>query len=109
MNPLLQQFLVTVFRWGLTLLAGLSVKLGIFKDLGETEQYIAAGALALSVLAFSMWGKYKSRLKFMVALHSEVGTTENEVIAKIKSGEPIPTVLTPPNNVPGVPVTPPKP
>lgn len=93
MNPLLQQFLVTVFRWGLTFLAGFAVKLGIFKELGETEQYVAAGAVALAVLVWSLWSKYKGRIAFVKALESPAGTTEQEIKEQIKAESKTPVAL----------------
>ncbi len=85
MNPLLQQFLVTVFRWALTFAAGVLVKIGIFKEASETEQYVAAGALALAVLAWSLWSRYKGRIAFLKALDAPAGTTEAEIKAQVKA------------------------
>ncbi len=102
MNPILQSALLSLVRWALAIAAGFLVKAGIW-DASDAETYVAAGALALLALGWSLWLKYRDRVKLLTALTMTPGATENDVIAHIASGAPTPTVSTPPNTIPGVP------
>ena len=102
MNPMLQEALASIARWALALLAGYLVKHGIWTA-GDASSYVAAGALGIVALGWSIWQKYGARLKLVTALTMPAGTSESAVIQKIASGVPVPTVSTPSNTVPGVP------
>ena len=86
MNPLFQAVLTSFFRWGLTLAAGWLVEHQVWaKD--EAGGYVAGIALALVTLCWSLWSKYKSRLKFLTALEVPSGSSEAHVEAVIKAGK----------------------
>ena len=99
MNPILQSALGSVLRWLLALGAGYLVKAGIWTN-SNAETYVAAGAMALLAIGWSLWQKYHSRIKFLTALTMPVGATENDVTAQVKSGDALPAVNTPANSVP---------
>jgi hypothetical protein len=85
MNPLLVEALASIFRWGLALLAGYLVKAGIW-DASAAETYVAAAAIALVNLGWSLWQKYRSRIAFLTALDMRSGSTESDVKAVIAAG-----------------------
>lgn len=91
MNPLFKEALGSILRWLFSGIAGFFVQRGIWTD-NDAKTYVAAGALALLALGWSLWQKYGARLKLVTALISPVGTTENQVTQKIASGEPVPPV-----------------
>jgi hypothetical protein len=86
MNPLLTQALGSIIRWGLAFLAGYLIEAGIWtKD--DAESYIAAAALAIIGLGWSLWLKYRDRIKFLNALDAKPGTLEKDI--------PAPTLMSP--------------
>lgn len=99
MNPMVQQALVSVVRWGLTFGAGILVQHGIWTA-PDATQYVTAASLAIVALLWSLWDKYKSRQKLVTALVLPKGATEIEVEGTIAAGAPIPSVLTPKDVVP---------
>lgn len=103
MNPILQSALGSILRWALMLGAAALVKHGVWTDT-EAGRYVEAGVVALLALGWSLWQQYKNRVKFLTALMPGP-KTEDEVMAHISSGEATPSILTPPNTVPGVPIT----
>lgn len=78
MNPLLIQAIGSILRAGLMALAGYLVNWGIWTN-DEAGQYVGAAALALIGLGWSLWQKYRSRLKFLAALQAPVGTDEKDL------------------------------
>ena len=56
----------------------------------------------IAALALTLWQKYKSRVRMLIALQPGVHT-ENDVNAILASGAATPTILTPPSTTPGVP------
>lgn len=102
MNPLLSAALGSILRWGLAVLAGFLVQHGVWTST-EATMYVAAASLALLSLGLSLWNKYRGRLTLLTALTMPVGTTENDVKAKISRGDVVPSVTTPSDTVPGVP------
>lgn len=104
MNPLFQSFVGALIRALLLAAAGWATKHGIFTET-QAGAYVEGGVLFLVPLAWAFWNQYKSRVKFLTALMSGP-TSEAEIAARIKAGEPTPTVLTPPNTIPGVPAPP---
>lgn len=102
MNPIAQEAIGSILRWGLAIVAGYLVKQGIWTDAAATT-YVMAASLALLSVGWSLWQKYHDRVKLLTALTMPAGTTENQVIAKVASGAVTPTVTTPPDSVPGVP------
>ena len=85
MHPLLQAALGSILRWALTFLAGFFVEHGIWSQ-DEASAYIAGAVVAILTLAWSLWQKYHSRIKFLTALQSPAGTSEATVDAKINTG-----------------------
>jgi hypothetical protein len=86
MNPLFQEALGAILRHFLTGAAAYLVARGIWSET-EAQQYVAAAVLGLIGLGWTFWQKYKMRSKFLAALVSEPGLTENQVEALAKNGE----------------------
>lgn len=105
MNPLLTAALGSILRWALAILAGYLVKKGIWSD-SEAATYVTAGALGLLTLGWTLWERYKARVKLLTALTLPEGSTENELKDHMKSATVKPSILTPPDSVP-TPATPP--
>lgn len=109
MNPVLLDLLTALAKWGVTVFfTWLTAKHVITAPEGDRFATAIISHLAMwiamgSPLAWIIWGKIKARQKLMMALSMPEGSTENEVKAAIKAGEPTPTVWTPPNTIPGVP------
>jgi hypothetical protein len=82
-NTLQQQFLGALVRWGLTLLSGWLMARGTLKE-GVSEEVIAATALAVPPLLWSLWQKAKARLAFKVALTLPAGAQEADVKEALK-------------------------
>lgn len=93
MNPILSAALGSILRWALAAGAGYLVKAGIWTG-SDAETYVAAGALGLLGLGWSLWNKYHGRVKFLTALTMPAGTTENDVKLHIALGAPTPSVTT---------------
>lgn len=102
MNPLAQVALGSVLRWALAIGAGYLVQAKIWTD-SEAATYVTAAALAILSLGWSMWQKYTSRRKLVVAL-TLPPTTEQVVELTIASGVALPAVTTPKDRVPKAPV-----
>lgn len=75
MNPVLAAALGAILRWALAFLAGYLVNAGIWKS-DEAETYVAAAVLGLLGLGWSLFQKYKARIKFLAALNAPAGTPE---------------------------------
>lgn len=101
MNPILSAALGSMLRFLLVGVASWLVSHGIWSD-AEAKQYIEAGVLFLLAVIWSLWTHYRTRIKFLTALMPGP-KTESEVKEHIKSGEPTPSVNTPPDTIPGVP------
>lgn len=92
MNPLAVEALGAIVRWVLTIGAGYFVQHGIWTaDAAST--YVAAGALGLVTLGWSLYRKYSSRMKLLTAIANS-GSTEHEVEAQVASSVPNPSVTT---------------
>ena len=77
MNPLLVEALGSIVRAGLNIVAGYLVTAGIWTS-GDAEKYVAAAALAVISIGWSVWQKYGMRGKLVTALALPSGVTENE-------------------------------
>ncbi len=66
MNPILQAAIGSIIRWCLALLAGYLVKAGIWTG-SDAQTYVAAGSLAILALGWSIWQKFRSQVKGLVA------------------------------------------
>jgi hypothetical protein len=98
MNPVLQAALGSILRWAFTLGAGYLIRAGIWQQ-QDAETYVAALTLALLTLAWSLWAKYRSRVKLLTALQMPKGSTENDMNDCVKRGE-TPPILTKASEVP---------
>src|SRR3990167_10585049 len=85
MNPLLVSALGSLVRWVLAFGAGWLVNRGVWTEAAASE-YLAAGSLAVVAIAWSVWQKYRSRIKFLTALEAPAGTDEEMVDVKISRG-----------------------
>ena len=85
MNPLLQSALASIARAILIGSSGFLVQRGIWSQ-SAAETYMTALSLFVVGLGWSLWEKYKSRIKFLTALESPVGTTEAKVNSVIALG-----------------------
>jgi hypothetical protein len=86
MNPLFAAILGSFIRWGLTILATWLVEHGVWSS-GDSATYVTGLTLGAVTLAWSLWSRYKSRIKFLTALELPSGSSEqyvNETIAKGK-------------------------
>jgi len=54
---------------------------------GSTEEWVGAVVLVVLGVLWSLYQKYVERIKLLTALQSKAGTTEEEVVAKIASGQ----------------------
>ncbi len=85
MNPILLSALGSILRWLFAIGAGYLVQRGIWTDADATA-YVSAAALGLLSLAWSLYNKYRGRVKFLTALDMPVGATEAEVKTKVDAG-----------------------
>jgi hypothetical protein len=99
MNPLLFSALGAILRWVLAFGAGFFVERGIWSS-EDAATYVAASAVALLALGWSLWSKYRGRVKLLTALAMPMGTTEATVKEHIAAGLPTPSVATPATVVP---------
>ena len=102
MNPVFVAAITSILRWALAIGAGYLVKAGIWTQ-GDATSYVAAAALAILSLAWSQRDKIVSRTQLLVALMPGMHT-EQQVMAHIADKLPTPSLLTPANTSPGVPV-----
>lgn len=98
MNPLLIEALGAIIRWMLAALAGYLVKAGIWSA-DDASSYVAAAALFVIGLGWSLWQKYGMRAKLMVALSSSQTMTENQATAAARLIT-APSVATPKDETP---------
>jgi len=78
MNATLQKALGSIVRHVLTTGAGYFVSKGIWTT-AEANDYIMALSLGILGVGWSLWDKYKSRIKFLNALDASPGTPEDEI------------------------------
>jgi hypothetical protein len=78
MNPMLAAFLTAALRHVLTGVFGALVARGVITE--EQGAMFMAGLIGwLLVVGWSLWQKYKGRIRFLAALEAEPGTPEHEV------------------------------
>jgi len=104
MPIILQSAIGSILRWAL-LYGGVPflVKHGIWTE-SDADKYVEGTVVALLTLGWSLWNQYKGRVKFLTALMPGP-RTEDDVLQHIASGATTPSILTPTNTVPGVPIT----
>lgn len=78
MNPTLAAAIGAILRHVLTILAGYLVSKGIWTD-AEASTYVTAAVAALVAFGWSLWTKYKGRLRLLKALELPAGATEAQV------------------------------
>lgn len=83
MNPLLQAALAAIVRWVLAIGAGWIVSHGIWSA-SDAEDYVAAAALALVALGWSLYQKWRQSHAIQVALSLPVGSTEADLHREIR-------------------------
>jgi len=92
MTPLLAEFLGALARWALTFLGAALVEHHVItadqndRFTNAIVEHVMMAAPLVAALAWSLWAKYRSRIKLLTALESEAGTPEQKVDARIKSG-----------------------
>ncbi len=75
MPPMLSAALGSIIRWALALVVPYLVSAGIWTA-DEATEYVAGLSLAILALLWSLWQKYRSRLRFLDALDAPPGTPE---------------------------------
>ena len=75
MGPMLTAALGSIIRWALSLVVPYLVSAGIWTA-DEATTYVTGLSLAILALGWSIWQKYRSRLKFLEALDAPAGTPE---------------------------------
>jgi hypothetical protein len=68
-----------------------------------SPELLSGVATALVGVAMSAYQKYTAKQELLKAIQLPAGNTEDTVKRLVASGVSVPTVLTPPNTVPGVP------
>lgn len=99
MNPMLTEALAAILRFAFTFVAGYLVEHGIWTA-ADAKTYVAAAALAVLGLVWSLWSKYNSRIKFLTALTMQPGATESDVDKVVASEIKNPSVNTPKDTPP---------
>lgn len=85
MNPLLEAALGKIVRYGLMIAAGYLVKRGIWTS-EDAASYVAAAAVAIVTLGWSVWVTSTSRKRLLAALALPAGSTERDAAAAVKAG-----------------------
>lgn len=85
MNELFARFFGALTRFLLAGIAGWFVKKGIIDDNLSTD-LLAAAVIGIPTLIWSLYQKYKDRVKFLTALQLPVGSTESDVEAVVDNG-----------------------
>jgi hypothetical protein len=80
------------------LLAGYIVKAGIWSP-DDASKYVAAGAMALITLGWSIWQKYGMRSKLVTALASN-GPMSEDTASRLSKAPDAPSVTSPKNETP---------
>lgn len=85
MPPLLAAAIGSILRKLLTSAAAFLVAKGYWSE-SEAGDYVAAFVLFVLSFAWSLWKNYKERIKFLIGLYSNFGTTEADVNRLAKTG-----------------------
>lgn len=85
MNPLLSEAIGSILRWALSIAAGLLVQQGIWSQ-AQAQTYVLAASMGALSLGWSLWAKYRARIKFLTALEAPAGATESSVTDKVANG-----------------------
>jgi hypothetical protein len=92
MTTLLRLLLYTLVRYALATIAGIFIARGVWTH-EEAAQFVTPEvvswiAAALGVAAMGLYATYRSRLKFLAALRSPLGTTEQDIKDDLKHRPP---------------------
>ena len=82
MNLQLQEGAASIVRWALALGAGYLVKAGIWTE-GDASSYVAAAALAIVALGWSLYQKHTKNEEVDEALAAPSGTTRAGLRARL--------------------------
>jgi hypothetical protein len=87
MSELWRSFIGSLVRWLLAGIAGYAVRQGIITEQMSIE-LVAAIAVGAAGLIWSLWNKYKGRLRFLKALEMPPGADEADVERAVKLDPP---------------------
>lgn len=96
MSQLLIEFVAVILRWGIASLLAILVDRHVLSPHDgdyfgmEFAKHAALVAGSLGMLAWGLWAKYRSRIKFLTALEAPIGATEATVNRKIDQGRGAP-------------------
>lgn len=85
MTELITIMLGSLLRMLLLGLFAVLIERGVWSE-GQVTTLATGLAGFITVGGWALWTHYKSRLKFLTALESPAGTTEEAILAKIKTG-----------------------
>lgn len=92
MSQLLIEFGAALLRWAIASLLAILVDRHILSPHDgdyfgmEFAKHAALVAASVGVLAWSLWAKYRSRIKFLTALEAPSGSTEAGVNTTVERG-----------------------
>lgn len=92
MNPIWLEILGVALRWALSSISGYLVANHILtadqqdRFTGAIVEHALLWAPGAVALAWGLWARYRGRVKFLTALESPAGTTEEGVKARIANG-----------------------
>lgn len=92
MNPLFVDLAGTAVRFALAGLTGYLVRKGVFTD-AQASSLTSAVVLGVLTLAWALWVRYRSRLKFLTAAASNGPVSEHEVEANVRAGNAPPATI----------------
>lgn len=101
MNPLAQQALGAIIRFALGGLFGVLVERGIWTK-EDAATYLGAAVVAVLTLGWSLWVKYKGRLKLLTALAHDAPMSEKTVEVMVANNQ-APPATTPKHETPELP------
>lgn len=87
MNPLVQDFILTILRKALTIAGTWLATKGLIGQ-NDVEEYAAGFALLALSLVWSLWKRYRDRLDFLTAIEAPPGTNEKVVRQRAKQFPP---------------------
>ena len=99
MNPMFAAAVGSIFRWGLSILAGYLVTRGIWSD-AEAGIYVGAAAIGLTSLLWAIYEKYVSRAKLVTALATPGVKSEDQIEQMVKEEKQRPPVSMDKDRVP---------
>ena len=98
MNPIVTEILGSFIRFALAGAAGILVANGVWTE-AQATTFVPAIITGVLTLGWSVWQKYKSRLKLVTALATPGVNTEADIKEKIVEGG-TPSTATPTDQIP---------